>query len=277
MGPIDLTRLDPAAIGGITLPRLRAGLEERRNLTDPDGLFTEATGSGLFRGTALHYQNGLLTGRCGVDGPAAAYLQYFDDGRRLGLAREALERYIALGIANVTRLDTLQPDAIDEAVDLGFAPPSADAPLHRPATAAIVLAPGQHAMFLGAWRWGHWGDPQLNRIALHRGESGLVLDFYRIGGAERAPAERWAMPWEEDVVLAARLLLSPEEAGSLLDGAEDPDFTGGLIESLEGGPLWRSAMAVLRQRITVDPSTDHLRLTTEAVRMMARIGRPIYA
>jgi hypothetical protein len=212
-----------------------------------------------------------------VAGPAAAYLQFFDDGRRLGLEGEGLERYIALRLAQVTRSESLRPQAVAEALELGFAAPPAEAPLHRTSTAAMVLAPGQRALFLGAWRWGHWEDPLLNRIALHRVGEGLVLDFYRLGGAERAPADRWTLPWAEDVVLAARLLLSPEETGALLDGAEDPGFTGGLIESLEGGPLWRSAMAVLRQRITVDPSTDHLRLTTEAVRMMARIGRPIYA
>jgi len=277
MGPLDLTRLDPAAMGGIARLRLKAGLDECRNLTDPEAFFTEATESGLFTGTALHFDNGLLTGRCAVDGPAAAYLQFFDDGRRLGLAGEGLERYIAQRIAAVTRPATLRADVREEAAALGFASPPGEAPLHRPSTAAMVLAPGQRARFLGAWRWGHWEDPLLNRIAIHRVEDGLALDLYRLGGPERVPVDRWPLPWEEDVVLAARLLLSPEETGTLLDGAADPGFTGGLIESLEGGPLWRSAMAMLRSRITIDPSTDHLRLTTEAVRMMARIGRPIYA
>ncbi|KAA2242191.1 hypothetical protein [Salinarimonas soli] len=277
MGPLDLTRLDPAAIGGIARLRLKAALDERRHLVDPEAFFTEATESGLFTGTALHFENGLLTGRSSVDGPAAAYLQFFDDGRRLGLAREPLERYIAQRIAGVTLPATLLPEAREEALALGFATPPPDAPLHRTGTAAMVLAPGQRARILGSWRWGNWSDPDLNRIALHRGEGGLVLDLYRLGGAERTPSARWALPWEEDVVLAARLLLSPEETAALLDGAKDPDFTGGLVESLEGGPLWRSAMTVLRQRISIEPSPDHLRLTVEALRMMARIGRPIYA
>ncbi len=276
MGALDLTRLNPAAIGGIARLRLRARLDEGRHLEDADAFFAEATGSGEFSGTALHFVDGLLTGRGAVDGPAAAYLQFFDEGRRMGLAREELERFIAGRLAGVTRRETIRPEAWDEARELGFALPPDDAPLHVASTAAMILAPGQRAHILGAWRWGHWDDPALNRIALHRGEGGLVLDLYRLGGAERAPAGIWALPWAEDVVLAARVLLSPEESVALIEGAQDPGFTGGLLESLEGGPLWRSAIEVLRGRIAIDPAPDQLRLTTDAVRMMGRIGRPLY-
>lgn len=276
MGHVDLARLDPAAIGGIARPRLSAGLAEGRHLADPEGFFAAAIGSGQFTGTNLHFEHGLLTGRTCVDGPAAAYLQFQDDGRRQGLARAALERYIAVRLAQLKDPATIRAGAREEAVSLGFAAPPPEAPLHRTGTAALVLAPGQRAHLLGAWRWGNWDDPALNRIALHRGESGLVLDFYRIGGPERA-GRALDLPWEEDVVLAARLLLSPDETGELLARGQGPAFEGGLLESLEGGPLWRAATGLLRERIVIEPSSDELRLTTEAVRMMARIGRPIYA
>jgi hypothetical protein len=276
MGFIDLTRLDPGAIGGVARPRLRQDLDAGRHLEDPDAFFAEVLQSGLFTGTALDVAGEVVTGQTCVDGPAAAYLQFYDDGRRQGLGRAALERYIALRIAQLRGWETIRPAAIEEAWALGFPAAPENVPLHRTGTAAIAIGPGERACFRGVWRWGNWDEPDLNRIALHRGDRGLVLDLYRLGGAERSPAAQWSLPWEEDVVLAARVLLSPDEAGLLLERARDPAFEGGLFESLMGGPLWRSAVALLRERISIEPSTEALRLTTDAVRMMARIGRPLY-
>ncbi|HYF56450.1 MAG TPA: hypothetical protein VEA41_19510 [Salinarimonas sp.] len=275
MGVLDLTRLDASAIGGIGRPRLRPALDAGRHLADAGGFFAEATGSGVFSGTSLDFADGILSGRCGIDGPAAAYLRFYDDGRRAGLVDEALERFVALRLARLRSWDAVGADAIGEARSLGFGAVAEDAPLHRIGTAAMVLAPGQRAVVTGAWRWGRWDDPALNRVALHRDADGLAIDYYRVGGAEHDDP-RLAVPWEEDVVLAARVLLSPEETRRFVEGADDPAFEGGLLASLQGGPLWRAAMTILRERIAIDSGVDGLTLTDGALRMMARIGRPLY-